>query len=73
MMRWVEFFEGEDSRLSMTRLLCFMSFIPSSYVVIETMSEAALGWYIGGYVCGYLGGKTTDIFMRKRGKIVPGE
>lgn len=60
MKRFVEFFEGEGGVLSMTRLLCFLSFFPSSYVVIVTKSENALGWYLGAYVLGYVGGKTID-------------
>lgn len=60
-------FEGDDGRLSMTRLLCFLSFGPSSYVVVATQSENALGWYLGAYVLGYVGGKTTDIFMKPKG------
>lgn len=60
MARVVEFFEGEGNRLSMTRLLCFLSFFPASYVVIKDSQSETLGWYIGGYVLGYVGGKFTD-------------
>lgn len=67
MSRFVEFFEGDNGRLSMTRLLCFLSFFPSSFVVLKTLNENALGWYIGGYVVGYVGGKCADIGMRPRG------
>lgn len=59
-MRWVQFFEGENNRLSMTRLLCFLSFFPASYVVIEDSASETLGWYVGGYVLGYVGGKFSD-------------
>jgi hypothetical protein len=62
MSRFVEFFEAENQRLSMTRLLCFLSFFPSSYVVIFHATEGILGWYIGGYVLGYVGGKAADTF-----------
>lgn len=62
--RWPEFFEGENARFSMTRLLCFISIFPASYVVIITKSSDALGWYLGAYVLGYLGGKGTDAMMR---------
>jgi hypothetical protein len=69
MERLIEFFEGEDGRLSMTRLLCFLSFFPSSYVVIKCVYrpsiDMVLGIYIGGYVLGYVGGKTADIFMKR--------
>lgn len=63
MNRWIEFFEGDNKRLSMTRLTVFLSFFPSSYVLIVTKSENALGWYLGAYVLGYVGGKSADIFM----------
>lgn len=59
-MRWVEFFEGEGNRLSMTRLLCFLSFFPASWVVIKDASEETLAWYVGAYVLGYVGGKLSD-------------
>jgi len=61
MMRWVEFFEGEDGRLSMTRLMIFLSFFPASMVVLETADENTLGWYLSAYVLGYVGGKLSDV------------
>ena len=64
MNRWIEFFEGDNGRLSMTRLTVFLSLFPSSWVVIITQSEDALGWYLGAYVLGYVGGKGADIFMK---------
>lgn len=68
--RWIEFFEGENARLSMARLLCFLSFFPSSYVVVHNVDsmniENILAYYIGGYVLGYVGGKTADVFMDKK-------
>jgi hypothetical protein len=64
--RFLEFFEDQDGGLSMTRLLCFLSFFPASYVVITTKSVDTLAWYLGAYVLGYVGGKTTDIFMKNR-------
>lgn len=63
-LRWVEFFEGDDKRLSMTRLLCFMSFPPSTWVVVKSMNENTLGWYLGAYVMGYVGGKLGDCINR---------
>jgi hypothetical protein len=64
--RLVEFFEGDSGRLSMTRLLCFLSFIPASYVVLKEPSEGMLGWYLGAYVLGYVGGKGADVLMKGR-------
>lgn len=62
MCKLAEFFEDADERLSMTRLLMFLSFVPSSYVVVVNGNEGMLGWYIGGYVLGYVGGKGFDTF-----------
>jgi len=45
----------------MSRLLCFLSFFPASYVVIETKNSDALGWYLGAYVAGYVGGKFGEM------------
>lgn len=66
MTRIVELFEGDNSQLSMTRLLCFMSFFPASAVVLYEHSENTLGWYLGAYVLGYVGGKTADVFMKDK-------
>jgi len=65
MSRWVEFFEGTEGRLSMSRLLCFMTIFPASYVLCSTQTDEALGWYLGAYVLGYVGGKASDTFKRK--------
>ena len=64
--RSIEFFEGENNRLSMTRLLCYISIFPASYVVVMTKTEATLGWYLGAYVLGYVGGKTADVFGKSK-------
>ena len=48
----------------MTRLLCFLSIFPSSYVVVRTLDEGTLSWYLGAYVLGYVGGKATDAFRK---------
>jgi hypothetical protein len=71
MSRVIEFFEGDHLRLSMTRLLCFMSFFPASYVVIVTKSENALGWYLSSYVLGYVGGKVSDMMGKPKPQQVP--
>ena len=66
--RWSQFFEADDGRLSMSRLLCFMSFFPSSTVVMTTRTDTALLYYISGYVLGYIGGKGLDaLTARNRG------
>ncbi len=63
--RYIEYFEGDNGRLSMTRLLCFMSFFPATWVVVQDGSENTLGWYLGAYVLGYVGGKGFDAMTNK--------
>jgi len=58
--RLAQFFENDDGRLSMTRLLCFISIFPASYVLMASKTSDNMGWYIGGYVLGYVGGKGID-------------
>lgn len=58
--RWMEFFEGEDKRLSMMRLTVFMSFWPASYVVMSMQEFGVYTTYVGAYVLGYVGGKGLD-------------
>lgn len=72
MMRWrvTEFFESDEGSLSMTRLLCFMSFFPASYVVIERGDEGILGWYLGAYVISYVGGKGADALQNRTVRLI---
>lgn len=55
-----EFFEDDAGILSMTRLLCFMAFVPATYVVCIDPNSETLGWYLGAFVGGYVGGKFAD-------------
>jgi hypothetical protein len=64
--RWHEFFEGDTGRMSMTRLLCFLSFFPASVVVLATRNAETLGWYLGAFALSYVGGKTADIFTKPK-------
>lgn len=61
MDRVIEFFEGENNRLSMARLLTFLSFIPASCMLVKIGTAEALGYYLGAYVLNYIGGKACDI------------
>lgn len=61
-IKWAQFFENNQGQKSMSRLLPFMSFFPSTIVVLWLHTEAALGIYIGSYVGGYLGGKCADAY-----------
>ena len=64
MSRIGEFFEGGPrDRLSMSRLVVFMSFWPATYVLIRTPTDTMMGLYLGAFVLSYLGGKGADIFM----------
>ena len=60
--RTVEFFEDDNRRLSMSRLLCFLSFWPATLVLLNSKSSDIFMLYIGAYVLSYIGGKTADIF-----------
>ena len=64
--RCIEFWEGDDGRLSMTRLTMLLAFIPSTYVLVENPSEGMMGWYLGAFVGGYVGGKFGDAVGRQR-------
>lgn len=67
MKRWHEFFEGDNNRMSMARLLMFASFFPASAVMLITKSETMFGWFVSAYVCGYIGGKGMDALTNKGG------
>lgn len=59
-----EFFEGEGSVLSMSRLLCFMSFFPASWVTVKLENENALTIYVATYALSYLGSKGLDVMNK---------
>jgi len=50
-----QFFEGDAGGLSMTRLLCFLSFFPASWVTVKLCNENALAIFVGTYALSYLG------------------
>lgn len=67
--RWHEFFEAGGGRLSMSRLLCFLAFWPAAWVVVAKPSADTLGWFLGAFVLGYVGGKSADaVFTGGKGK-----
>lgn len=64
-----EFFEAGSGRLSMSRLLCFLAFWPAAWVVVSNPSADTLGWFLGAFVLGYVGGKSADaVFSPGKGK-----
>lgn len=58
-----EFFESDTGRLSMTRLLLFMSYWPATYVMVMQPTETIFGLFLGAFVMGYAGGKSADTWM----------
>lgn len=52
----------------MTRLLMFLAFFPATYIVVVNADHDniadLLGWYLGAFVCGYIGGKGADAMKR---------
>lgn len=58
--RFAEFFEADNQRLSMTRLLCFLAWPPATFVLVMNPTEGLMGWYLGAFVLGYVGGKGMD-------------
>lgn len=65
---WRQFFEGEKNQLSITRLLCFLSFFPATVMATRLNTENALTIYVGCYALSYLGGKMTDVAMKSQEK-----
>jgi hypothetical protein len=59
--RFGEFFHSDTGAMSMTRLLCFLSFFPASYVIMASKSAEALAWYLAAYTGAYVGGKFADV------------
>lgn len=60
-----QFFQDSDSRLSMSRLLLFGSFVTSSAIMgyvtyAGDMAQGYLTIYLGAFTGSYLGGKGID-------------
>lgn len=62
-----EFFKNNLGQKSMSRLLPFMAFVPSTIVLFWLHTEGALTAYLSSYVAGYLGGKCADAYSYKTG------
>lgn len=60
-MRASEFFEAEDGRLSMTRLIVFLTWVPATIVLLSDSDQ--LTTYLSFYVGGYAIGKGIDAFV----------
>jgi hypothetical protein len=66
-MRLLEFLEDDRDRLSLSRMLSFLSFWPASWVLLKIPTEGMLGIYLTAYGVGYLGGKGLDAMAARRG------
>lgn len=61
-----EFFESDEGQLSMSRLLCFMSFFPASYVFVIRQTDDMMLYFLGAFVLGYIGGKGADVYAGRK-------
>jgi hypothetical protein len=54
----------------MTRLLCFLSFFPATYVLIANVKSEKIAdillWYLSAFVLSYIGGKGADLMGKKK-------
>lgn len=58
--RTLEFFEGDNGRLSMTRLCTFLCFWPCCWIGVRINTVEAI-WAIGSiFVLGYVAGRGAD-------------
>ena len=65
MKRWIEFFEGENQRLSMARGLTFASWWPASAIAVWIHTTESLSVYLGAFVLNSVANKAIDIRGRK--------
>ena len=62
-MNWWGFVQDNKGQPSMSRLLCFLAFWPSTYVIIKQHEVNTLSWYLSAYAAAYTGGKLADALM----------
>ena len=60
-----QFFEDDSCRLSMTRLIVFLTFVPATGVLLTNPEQ--LVNYLGAYIGGYAVGKGADALRGKNG------
>lgn len=70
MSRWIELLQGDDGQLSMSRLLTFLSFFPTTYILCTNPSENMLLYYLGAFVVNYLGGKGADAWRGRPANVI---
>jgi hypothetical protein len=69
--RWIEFFEGENRRLSMARGIMFASWFPASGIAIWIHTTEALSVYLGAFVINSIGNKAFDVQRGKHARSNP--
>jgi hypothetical protein len=57
-----EMFQNAHGRVSLTRLMFFLSFFPATYIVVKNPTEGMLGLYLGAFAVSYVSGKGIDAF-----------
>jgi hypothetical protein len=65
MSRFKQFFEDDNGRLSMARLLVFGAFIVSTPVLLWQHSVEAMSVFLGAFVTQYGIAKTTETIAKK--------
>lgn len=67
-----EFFESDEGRGSMTRLLMFLAFWPATYILYINRNSQSIpelvAYYLGAFALGYIGGKFSDARKFSPGK-----
>jgi hypothetical protein len=56
-----EFFHDEKQKMSMSKLLLFMSFFPATFVLIHTPTDSMFSGYLYAYALSYAVGKGLPI------------
>ena len=63
-MKFKQFFQDDSNILSMSRLLMFAAYPPSTYILLVNAKSQyiteLLGVYVGAFVLGYIGGKFAE-------------
>lgn len=71
MERFIEFFSDDNNQLSMSRLLCFMCFWPSTWVLLKNPTENMMGYYLGAFIVNYVGGRFGAAWQSRGGREGP--
>ena len=69
MQRFVEFWEGDNNRLSMGRLLQFMAYPPATGVMLYIHTTEAMSLYLSAFVFNGVASKGLDVMKGRRNAI----